>query len=120
MGPRNDLRQMPALLDQVEARTTPSLLLADRGYDAEWVHVRCRERLGAMSIIPVRHEEGKEVRSHYRRQLQELPTVFGRRWHAESFFSALKRTMHATLKSRSVHTMLNEAAFKVLTFAIRR
>lgn len=120
LGPSNDMRQMPALLEQIDERTTPTLLLADRGYDAEWVHMHCRERLGAQSVIPVRREAGKRVASRYRRELQELPKVYGRRWHAETFFSGLKRTMLATLTSRKVSTMFAEAAFKVLGYAIRR
>jgi len=121
MGSSADMKQMPALMKQIESRAKPTALLADCGYDAEWVHRICRERWGVESFIPpVARGPNSSIRTKWRSQMRELPAVFGRRWHAESFFSGLKRTMLATLSSRTERTMLAEAAFKVLAYAIRR
>lgn len=120
MGPSSGMRQMPALMEQAGARARPRLLLADRGYDAEWVHRACRERWDAGCLIPVRREAGKAVRSRYRAAQGALPAAYGRRWHAEAYFSGLKRTTLATLAGRSVRTMITEATLKVLTYAIHR
>lgn len=121
VGPSNDMRQVERLLTQAGERTRPSLLVADRGYDAEWVHAHCRERWQAQCVIPVRQEPGKQVRSRYRAQQGvSLPKVYGKRWQAESFFSGLKRTMLSTLAARSVAASITEATLKVVTYAIRR
>ena len=121
MGSSADMKQMPALMEQIEARVTPACLLADRGYDAEWVHEVCRERWKAESFIPpVARSADGSIKSRWRAQMRELPAVFGRRWHAESFFSALKRTMLSTISSRTERTMVAEAAIKVLAYALRR
>ena len=121
LGSSADMQQMPALLDQVESRMTPTALYADSGYDAEWVHERCREEWGTESLIPpvVRAPDGR-IKTKWRAAMLELPEVYGRRWHVESFFSGLKRTTMGTLASRQPNTLLAEAQMKVLTYAIRR
>lgn len=120
VGPTNDMTQMPELLRQAQARVRPTLVLGDKGYDAEWVHAHCREKLGAMSVIPVRQTEGKRVLSRYRQELLELPKIYGKRWQVESYFSGLKRTMLSTVSSRTTQNMLTETAFKVIAYAVRR
>jgi hypothetical protein len=42
------------------------------------------------------------------------------RWAADSFFSALKRTMRSTLTSRKPSQPLAEAAFKLLAYTVPR
>ncbi len=121
MGSSADMKQTPALMDQIEARTKPVRLMADKGYDAEWAHEASRERRGAESLIPpVPRAHDGSVRTKWRSKMVALPKAFGRRRRAESFFSGMKRTMLATLSSRSERTMLVEAALKALAYAIRR
>jgi len=121
VGASADMAQMPALMEQIESRATPKRLLADKGYDAEWVHEVCRERWGAESLIPpVTRTPDGTIKTKWRKQMRDLPAVFGRRWHVESFFSGLKRTTLSTLSSRTERTLVSEAAFKVLAYAIRR
>jgi len=121
LGASPDMKQMPALMAQIEATSTPSWLLADAGYDAEWVHERCREQWNAESAIRAipRTRDGT-IKTRWRALMRELPAVYGLRWHAESFFSGMKRTTLATLSSRTERTLLTEAAMKVLAYAIRR
>lgn len=121
MGSSSDMQQMPALMDRIEQRTQPSHLLADAAFDAEWVHVRARERWGAQSAIPVviKTKDGT-IRTKWRAKMCQMPAIYGKRWHAESFMSGLKRTMMSTLASRRVRTLLAEASMKVLAYALRR
>lgn len=125
IGPSADMRQMPQLMEQIESRLRPAHLLADAGFDAEWVHEVCRERWGVESLIPpvVKSQDGA-LKTRWRRRmpglLASMGTVYGRRWHAESFFSGLKRTTMATLSSRSARTLIAEASLKVLAYALRR
>lgn len=126
LGPTVDMTQMPSLLDQIEHRVGPERLAggtlwADRGYDAEWVHVRCHEDWSCRSLIPsVPKGPNKAVRSRYRSDMVDPPAEYGRRWFVESYFSGLKRTTLSTLAARSVEAMLTEATLKVLAYAIRR
>lgn len=121
LGSSSDMRQMPALMERVEQRLKPSHLLADSGYDAEWVHEVVRERWQAQCVIPpvIRTADGT-IKTKWRAQMRELPAIYGRRWHVESFMSAFKRTMGSTVSSRSARLMEAEAAMKVLAYAIRR
>ena len=121
LGSSADMRQMPALMGQIEANATPKRLLADKGYDAEWVHEVVREQWGAESVIqPVIRAPDGSIKTKWRAAMRELPAAFGRRWHVESFFSGMKRTMLSTLSSRKASTLLHEAAMKVLAYAMRR
>lgn len=121
IGSSSDLVQMPALMERIQQRTTPVALLADAGYDAEWVHEVCREQWHVHSAIPavIRTADGT-IRTKWRARMRELPALYGRRWHAESFMSGFKRTTMSTLASRRVATLLAEASIKVLAYAIRR
>ena len=46
LGPSNDRVQVPQLLEQAQRVSRPSILYADAGYDAEWIHVQCRDHWG--------------------------------------------------------------------------
>lgn len=121
LGSSADMKQMPSLLAQIESNATPGRLLADSGYDAEWVHEKCREEWDAESWIePVIRTADGSIKTRWRSLMRELPRAYGRRWHVESFFSGLKRTTLATLSSRKANTLIAEASIKVLAYALRR
>jgi len=121
IGSSADMKQMPMLMEQIEANTQPTALLADAGYDAEWVHEVCREDWGVASWIPpVVHTKDGSIKTKWRSKMRPLPSSYGRRWHVESFFSALKRTTLSSLSSRRVNTLVAEASMKVLAYTLRR
>ena len=121
LGPSPDIVQMPEMLRQAIHTTKPGALYADKGYDAEWVHQFCREDWGVKSWIPPvpKAPDGK-IKSPHRSKMITLPASYGRRWHAESLFSGLKRSTLSILHSRKKNTLLVEAAFRVLAYTIRR
>ena len=124
LNPTHDCAHAPDLLGQTRAMVQPKRLFADAGYDAEWIHVECRESWGVESVIPAvqRRADGK-IGGKWRSQMtpKRLQKAgFGRRWAVESFFSALKRTMGSALSARKPEQMVAEAAFKVLAYALRR
>lgn len=124
MGPSNDRVQVPELLHQAQAVGQPQRLYADAGYDAEWIHARCREQWGVESVIKPNGQRADGLRNGKWRagmSPEHLKACqYGRRWAVESFFSALKRTMGATLSARRPDQLLAEAAFKVLAYVLRR
>lgn len=124
LGPSNDRIQAPELLAQAKAVARPSRLYADAGYDAEWIHQQCREQWGVESIIKPSGQRADGKRNGKWRALMSPEHLkergYGSRWAAESFFSALKRTMGAALSARRPDQMLAEAAFRVLAYVLRR
>jgi len=121
-GPSNDKQQAGELLERASAAVQPDLFYADAGYDAEWVHERCAA-WGVMSVIkPVKHKDGPPG-GLYRSQMTESTLKqlgYGRRWHAETFMSGMKRTMGDTLNATTERGLMFDAGMKVLAYAIRR
>jgi hypothetical protein len=76
-----------------------------------------------MSVIkPVKHGEGPPG-GLYRSQMTEANLKklgYGRRWHAETFMSGLKRTMGNALNATTERGLMFDAAMKVLAYALRR
>src|SRR5262249_40076392 len=121
----NDLVQVPQLLQQAQAAGQPRQLLADAGYDAEWIHARCHEEWGVESLIkpahPIRADGTRGGR--WRSQMNEQHMKergYGRRWGVETFFSALKRTVGSALNARQPAAQLTEAAIRLLAYVLRR
>jgi hypothetical protein len=123
-GPNNDRVQAGELLRQAQAAGPVQQLYADAGYDAEWIHVQCREQWGAESLIKPNGQRADGTRNGKWRAAMSAEHLkargYGRRWAVESFFSGLKRTMGAALSSRRPDQMLAEAAFRVLAYTLRR
>lgn len=123
-GPSNDRVQVPQLLQQAQALGQPRQLLADAGYDAEWIHAHCREVWGVESLIVPNGQRADGTRNgRWRAQMSPehmKARGYGQRWAVESFFSALKRTVGGALSTRRPDTQLAEAAIRVLTYVLRR
>jgi len=123
-GPCNDKREARAVITQAFEILCPDDLLADAGYDAEWVHELCRNKWGVKSFIPPAvHRADGTAGGKYRSQMTERRlkyNKYGRRWLVESFMSGLKRTTGSALTSRSEGALFAEAKLRVLTYAIRR
>ncbi len=123
-GPGNDKREAPELLAKAMTVNRPDRVFADAGYDAEWVHTVCREDWQVESIIkPAVHRSDGTMSGKYRSQMTPETLKekgYGRRWLVESFMSGLKRTTGATLSARGDHSLMTEAALRVLAYALRR
>lgn len=121
LGPRSDTAESPRLLAQASRVVKPRRLFADRGFDSERLHEFCREEWRVKSWVPpvIRTADGT-IKTRYRARMTKLPKGYGRRWAVESFFSGLKRTCGAGLTARADLTLNNEAALRVLAYAIRR
>src|ERR1700720_2521174 len=123
-GPTNDKCQARELIAKAQQAAMPDKLYADAGYDAEWIHVQCREEWGVESVIkPARHCADGHLGGLWRSGMTEKylkKQKYGRRWAVESFLSGLKRTMGSMLTSRQPKQLLAEAAFRVLAYTLRR
>ncbi len=121
-GPCNDKTELRQLLVQTHRCVRVRELYGDKGYDAEWVHIWCREGAGIRSWIPPAvHRADGTVGGHWRSVMARgLPPRYGRRWAAESFISGMKRVVGPWLRSRHPQRQLCEALLKVLAYSIHR
>lgn len=123
-GPSNDAPQAwPVLAAARRKRRRPARLIADRGYDAEWIHRLCRRGWKVPSLIPVIHRRGSPtVRGRYRSLCRSAHRhrEYGRRWHIETYISGLKRTTGSSLTARTAENLDREVMLRVLAYAVRR
>ena len=121
-GPCNDKTELPQLLNETHQRVRVRELYGDAGYDAEWVHVWCREGAGLRSWIPpaVHRADGTAGGEWRARMAQGLPPRYGRRWAVESFISGMKRVVGPWLRARQSARQLTEALWKAVVYSIHR
>jgi hypothetical protein len=124
-GPSHDMKQAYAVLDAAEKTITPSFLWMDSAYDCDALHRRCWTDWGGVGGVasyapPVVKRADGTLGGFFRPFMAMKVKEYGRRWHQESFHSALKRTMGSTLLARSSPAMFNEASIKVLAYAVKR
>lgn len=127
MGPDNDKCQAEELLEkslEIPLCELPQTLYADAGYDAHWIHAKCREQWGIESVIkPVIHRRDGTIGGEYRHKMTRENLArkgYGKRWHIESFFSGFKRMMGSSLSSRTFENLRKEAALRLLAYSIHR
>jgi transposase len=121
VGPCQDSPQFEPAMRQAASRQAISVLLGDKGYDAEHNHRLCRDELGIVrTVIPVRKNPNGTRRwpaTPYRREMKLKANTagYGQRWQAESGFSAHKRLLGSALRARSWSAQRAEIAIRVLT-----
>jgi hypothetical protein len=120
-GPRHDTCEAEEVMGRASEKARPKRLYADAGYDAERVHRFCFEVWKVRSYAPpvMRRKDGT-LGGRYRSRMGRKPKGYGKRWHAESFMSGLKRTTGSALTSRKDNTLDAEASLRVLAYSIRR
>ncbi len=102
----------PHLIEAVLAareRRAIETLLADAGYDAEWVHQFIRDELGMRSLIPpdAGRPSAKPPTGRYRRGMRayfrrpKRWRRYGQRWQVETVFSMIKRRLGASVNACS-------------------
>ena len=102
----HDIRDVKVLLQQ----SSPKVLVADKAYDARWLHELCND-LGVKAHIPIRkwgkprcRNMGLRMKSAKKFNLR----VYHRRELVESGFSSIKRKFGASVSSKTVRTIRTE------------
>lgn len=97
--PRHDTKDVKYLLKRMAA---PKILVADKGYDAEWIHELAHER-GIITMIPSRKNTKK---GFYRKKMWKLfrTRTYHRREMSESLFGAAKQKYGSSVSSRMIQT----------------
>lgn len=104
----HDIKDVKYLLRRLPSK--PKKIVADKAYDAEWLHQLCKEN-GIQAVIPKR-DYGKPrvgiTRLRYTSQKKFRNRTYHRREMVESVFGAIKRKFGASVSSISAHTMRAE------------
>lgn len=96
---RHDTQDVKYLLKRMPK---PKILVADKGYDAEWIHALAHEK-GITTMIPIKKRTKK---GFYRRKMQKLfrTRTYHRREISEALFGATKQKYGASVSSRTIRT----------------
>ena len=96
---RHDTQDVKYLLKRMQK---PKILVADKGYDAEWIHELAHEQ-GIITMIPSRKWTR---RGFYRKKMRKLfrTRTYHRREISESLFGAAKQKYGASVSSRTIQT----------------
>ncbi len=115
----HDIRDVKYLLKRLPVK--PNKLVADKGYDAEWVHKFCKS-IGITAVIPMRNYGTKLIPR--KRKLRVLckksfnKKTYHRREMAESVFSAIKRKFGASVSSNKFSAQRAEMYCRAITHNI--
>lgn len=107
--PRHDIKDARILLRKQSDMQT---LLADKGYDAEWLHQYCFER-GIQTIIPQRKRVHRG-RFRKKQMKQYSEEQYHRRSLIESGFSAVKRKYGGDVSGKGIASIRAEIYGKAI------
>lgn len=101
--PRHDTQDVKYLLKRMRK---PKILVADKGYDAEWIHALAHE-LGIITMIPSRK---KVHRGFYRKKMLKLwrTQTYHRREMSESTYGGDKQKYGSYCSSRNIRTQRSD------------
>ena len=121
-GPGPDITHFERVLCQAYRRVRLQTLLADAGYDAEWVHELARHDLEVRTIIPAQigRSTDKPPTGYYRRWMSERLhlTCYGQRWQSETVISMIKRRLGSAVNARTYWSQCRALMLKVVTHNI--
>ena len=116
----HDIRDAKYLIKHLPA--TPNKIVADKAYDANWLHKYC-SNLSIQAVIPARDYGSKKIpryNTKYRKMAMKLfrKSTYNRREMAESVFSAIKKKFGASMSSATFHAQRAEMYCRAITHNI--
>ena len=119
----HDTRHFPRLFSQMVAITPMSVMVLDRGYDAEPVHQMIRDE-NIISVIPARIKSHliSRTRGRYRKMMRRDfdETTYHQRNKCETIFSVIKRRFGSEIKSYDDSMKEKELLYRVLAYNCHR
>jgi len=104
--PAHDIKDARSLLKHI----TPEIVVADKGYDARWLHELCNKK-GAKAYIPIR-KWGKPRFKNMSLRMKSARKfnlhIYHRRELVESGFSSIKRKYGSSVSSKNLRTICTE------------
>ena len=112
----HDIKDAKHLIRNLPSK--PKKIVADKGYDAEWLHQYCHE-LDVEACIPIRRYGSIKYFSLRRKSDDSFrKKTYHRRETVESVFSAFKRKFGASVSCLSAHTRRAEAYCRAIAHNI--
>ena len=119
----HDTRHFPQSFSQMVAITPMSVMVLDRGYDAEPVHQMIRDE-NVISVIPARIKSHliSRIRGRYRKMMRSDfdETTYHQRNKCETIFSVIKRRFGSEIKSYDDSMKEKELLYRVLAYNCHR
>lgn len=123
-SPRHDTVDFKYVIGKSAMVKQLSMVVADRGYDSEANHEFVRERLGAVSIIPVKYKQVPLERTYgrYRKLMKQRfhTELYHQRNKNETVLSVIKRMFGEHVSSRRVRAQNRELAFRCIAYNMHR
>ena len=118
-GPSMDFPNLQKVIEQAEKYVHFDQVLADAGYDSEFNHEFCRDKLNIRSTI-IAYNPRRTTKLPSAKYRREMATEFerqayGQRWQVKSVFSRHKRLLGSALRNRNVESRKRECLLRVLT-----
>jgi hypothetical protein len=125
-GPSVDFDHWIRAMEDAHSRVRMTRLLADAGYDAEWIHWAARLVFGTRTLIPPRHGRPtkKLPAAYYRRRMARIfaqkrtRKPYRQRAQVETVFSVLKRRLDASVNADGFWSQCRALMLKALTHNI--
>lgn len=120
-GPHGDARCLVPAVKQAQANGVwVHEVLADAGYDSNWNHRWCRGQGLRAWIPPIIRSPSGAISGLDRARCANRPKRYGKRWHVESVFSAIKRRTGASVAARKPTSQKIETILKAVAYSIHR
>ncbi|REK10810.1 MAG: IS4/IS5 family transposase [Planctomycetota bacterium] len=125
-GPSPDFDHWSKAMDQARSRVRIKTLLADAGYDAEWIHMAARIVFDSRTLIPPKHGRPtkKLPRQYFRRRMARIfqhkrkRRPYRQRAQVETVFSQVKRRLDSSVNAHSYWSQCRALMLKALTHNI--
>ena len=125
-GPSVDFDHWIRAMQDARSRVRMTRLLADAGYDAEWVHWAARLAFGTRTLIPPRHGRPtkKLPRQYYRRRMARIfakkrkRKPYRQRAQVETVFSVVKRRLDSSVNAHGYWSECRALMLKAITHNI--
>ena len=122
-GPSPDFGHWFGTVAHARRRIRIKTLLADAGYDAEWIHLAAREEFGTRTIIPPKHGRPRGTAlpgGYYRRRMARRfdHDKYAQRAQVETTFSMVKRRLDGSVNAYGHWSQYRSLMLKVLTHNI--
>ena len=123
-GPGPDIKHVRRLLTGIPASIRITTVLADAGYDGEWVHEFVRNEFGSRTIIPatIGRPTSKPPNGRWRRVMKQrferMKKTYGQRWQIETVNSMWKRLLGSAMRARSYWSQCREITLRAITLNV--
>jgi Transposase DDE domain len=121
-GPWPDIRHVKKALGKIPKNIKIKDMVADAGYDAEWVHEYAKKKYGIRTIIPAkigRVTPNLPKGKHRRKMVLRFPKkAYGQRWQLECLNSVFKKRVGSVISARSRRAQRREILIKSCAYDV--